>query len=120
MSPRRFPNRSSVQIGVQFITRLIRENHAVDVSMGLLETPSWIIVLERVVIMEDLFSVLTRAELFQTYENKLVAVFISQAKHACLNSIANKLKRLQVEKHNLLLYLNIPSLQIDSSHLVSG
>ena len=45
--------------------------------MGFTRRACLITALERVDIMEDLFRVLTRVELFQTYENMLVAAFIS-------------------------------------------
>ena len=45
--------------------------------MGFTGRASVITALERVDIMEDLFRVLKRVELFQIYENMLVAAFIS-------------------------------------------
>ena len=45
--------------------------------MGFTGRASVITALERVDIMEDLFRILTRVELFQIYENMLVAAFIS-------------------------------------------
>ena len=52
--------------------------------MGFTRRASLITALGRVDIMEDVFRVSTRAELFQTYENMLVAAFISLAKRTCL------------------------------------
>ena len=45
--------------------------------MGFTRRASVVTALERVDIMEDLFRILTRVELFQIYENMLVAAFIS-------------------------------------------